>query len=270
MRRRDPPTRYLTGLAVKPLSRDLRPMLIQTHHDRHHVPPRVEHRARATFSPTHRIPWVTVGPSQLRMTGRAAGTRARLQRTSFDTAGRPPFTRPPRPTAHAIFGVNAGTTPAPTVRPRGGCRSSDSCTGSKRSGAVALIDGAGARPSPRISSRLDDEERSRESTASIRSSSGDRARRRTRLLTGDGSVSKHRRLSLCRPSGHPPRRRAHCSVGRPGAAPAPTPDFRHPEVRGWPEAVVPTELEHNRATGRRAEQPRRRRGRLGVIHHSDY
>ena len=67
-------------------------------------------------------------------------------------------------------------------------------------------------------SAADDEERSRESTASMRSSSGDRARRRTRLLTADGSVSKHRRLSLSRPSGHPPRRRAHCSVGRPGGA----------------------------------------------------
>jgi len=38
--------------------------------------------------------------------------------------------------------------------------------------------------------------------------------RRTPLLTADGSVSKHRRLTLCRPSGHAPRRRAHCPVGR--------------------------------------------------------
>ena len=38
--------------------------------------------------------------------------------------------------------------------------------------------------------------------------------RRTPLLTAAGSVGKHGPLSLSRPSGHAPRRRAHCSVGR--------------------------------------------------------
>ena len=47
------------------------------------------------------------------------------------------------------------------------------------------------------------------------------------------------------------------------------PDPRHAEAGGWPDAAQPTELEHNGATGRRAERPRRRRGRLGVIHQRD-
>jgi hypothetical protein len=50
--------------------------------------------------------------------------------------------------------MNAGTTPAPTVRPRGACRSSDSRRSA--SGPLSLIDGAGARPSTRISSWLDE------------------------------------------------------------------------------------------------------------------
>jgi hypothetical protein len=46
IRRRDPPARQLTALGVKPLGGDLRPMLVKSHHDRHHVSPRVEHRTR--------------------------------------------------------------------------------------------------------------------------------------------------------------------------------------------------------------------------------
>jgi hypothetical protein len=38
-------------------------MLIKTHHDHHCDPLHVEHHTLATSSPTHRIPWVTVGPS---------------------------------------------------------------------------------------------------------------------------------------------------------------------------------------------------------------
>jgi hypothetical protein len=60
-----PPCAFpFAGHRVDPLRGDLRPMLIESHHDRHCViAPRVELRARAAFSPTHRIPWVTVGPS---------------------------------------------------------------------------------------------------------------------------------------------------------------------------------------------------------------
>jgi hypothetical protein len=43
VRRRHPPARHLAGLRVDPLRSDLRPMLIETHHDRHRVlSPRVE------------------------------------------------------------------------------------------------------------------------------------------------------------------------------------------------------------------------------------
>jgi hypothetical protein len=64
IRRHYPRPKDLAGLSVDPLRGDLRPMLIESHHDRHCViAPRVELRARAAFSPTHRIPWVTVGPS---------------------------------------------------------------------------------------------------------------------------------------------------------------------------------------------------------------
>jgi len=43
--------------------------------------------------------------------------------------------------------------------------------------------------------------------------------RRTALLTATGSVCKQGPLSLSRPSGHAPRRRAHCSIGRAGELP---------------------------------------------------
>ena len=73
MRRHHPPAGDLAGLGIKPLSGDLRPMLIQTHHDRHHVSPSRRTPARAACNPTHRIPWITVG-LPTRMTGRAGAT----------------------------------------------------------------------------------------------------------------------------------------------------------------------------------------------------
>jgi hypothetical protein len=57
----------LTRGSVAPLRGDLRPMLIQSHHNRHDIAPHVELDARAAFSPTHRIPWVTGRPFVLRM-----------------------------------------------------------------------------------------------------------------------------------------------------------------------------------------------------------
>ena len=64
IRRRYPRPRDLAGVGVEPLGGDLRSMLVKSHHDRHFViAPHVQLRAPAAFSPTHRIPWVTVGPS---------------------------------------------------------------------------------------------------------------------------------------------------------------------------------------------------------------
>src|SRR5215203_493647 len=63
----------LAGGRVDPLSRDLRAMLIESHHDRHLRSPALPKPApvssttravtRAASSPTHRIPWATVGTS---------------------------------------------------------------------------------------------------------------------------------------------------------------------------------------------------------------
>src|ERR1019366_6037731 len=86
IRRRHTRPRHLTVLGIVPLSRDLRTMLIETHHDSH--PPPLPFTAslisgtrraltRAASSPTHRIPWITVGTSSS-MAGRAAAIRARL------------------------------------------------------------------------------------------------------------------------------------------------------------------------------------------------
>jgi hypothetical protein len=62
--RHDPTTRHLARHRIDPLRGDLRPMLIKSHHDRHTsslLPSNPD--AQAAFSPTHHIPWVTVGPS---------------------------------------------------------------------------------------------------------------------------------------------------------------------------------------------------------------
>ena len=67
VRRRDPPTRHLAGREIDPLRGDLRPMLIEPHHDRQ-PPSRVPlHQpflrssairavTRAASSPTHCVP----------------------------------------------------------------------------------------------------------------------------------------------------------------------------------------------------------------------
>src|ERR1700683_4579952 len=84
VRRNHTRPRHLTGLAIQPLSRDLRPMLIQTHHDRHRPTPfrasltSRTRRAltRAASSPTHRIPWDTVGTSYSNGRPRGCNPRA--------------------------------------------------------------------------------------------------------------------------------------------------------------------------------------------------
>ena len=100
--RRHPPARHLAGRRVDPLRGDLRPMLIQAHHDRHPPtpfpsPPSASSTTRAVTraasSPTHRIPWITVGPP-IRMAGRAGCNRARLRPMPFDAEARPPSPRP--------------------------------------------------------------------------------------------------------------------------------------------------------------------------------
>jgi len=52
VRRHDPTTRYLTRLDIDPLGSDLRPMLIQAHHDRHpSILLRVEPDAQSSVQP---------------------------------------------------------------------------------------------------------------------------------------------------------------------------------------------------------------------------
>jgi hypothetical protein len=79
------------------------------------------------------------------------------------------------------------------------------------SSASLRVHGIDGRASALVS---DDEEQSRESPLRFEAAAALEYARRTPLLTADGSISKHLRLSLSRPSGHAPRRRAHCSVGR--------------------------------------------------------
>ena len=94
VRRRHPRARDLPGDRVDPLRRELRPMLIQTHHDRHaHTSPfdspaSPGTRQRAASSPTHRIPWDTVGTSY--SNGRPRGRNPRAPTTPFDAEDRPP------------------------------------------------------------------------------------------------------------------------------------------------------------------------------------
>ena len=52
VRRRHPPARDLAHLGIDPRRGDVRPMLIQAHHDRHASAPRVEHHAQAASSQT--------------------------------------------------------------------------------------------------------------------------------------------------------------------------------------------------------------------------
>src|SRR5205814_7374679 len=117
----------LARLGVDPLGRDLRTMLIKAHDDRHArsppacqaSPARSSTRAltRAASSPTHRIPWVTVGTSS--SNGRPRGRHPRAPDPPFDAEDRPPSTPRPRRPAHAIVAtaLGAGLTAAP-VRPR--------------------------------------------------------------------------------------------------------------------------------------------------------
>ena len=92
VRRRDPRARDLAGDRVDPLRRDLRPMLIQTHHDRHQTTSPRQPRRRSTRRQrqpgtqpiAYREPR-SVPP--VRMAGRAAAIRARLQRRSTRRTG---------------------------------------------------------------------------------------------------------------------------------------------------------------------------------------
>ena len=61
VRRRNPRTRDLTGLGIDPLRGDLSPMLIKTHHDRHHAfsSRRTPHTGSVQPDPSH-----TVGPGR--------------------------------------------------------------------------------------------------------------------------------------------------------------------------------------------------------------
>ena len=89
---------------------------------------------------------------------------------------------------------------------------------------------------------LDDEERCRESAALIRSSSGDRVRPSHAAVNRCWLGSKHGLLSLSRPSGHAPRRRAHCSVGREPALSRRSPGLPHsdgdPELERNPNVTL--------------------------------
>ena len=86
-------------------------MLIQAHHDRHqhHLPSTshqpVEHDSavtRAAPSPTHRIPWITVGTSY--SNGRPRGLQsARALPMPFDAEDRPPSPPTSRQPGHDIF-----------------------------------------------------------------------------------------------------------------------------------------------------------------------
>ena len=94
MRRRDPRPGDLARVGVDPLRGDLRTMLIQSHHDRHHFSSRPTRRAGSVQpDPSHSVSQRSA--LRVRMTGRAAGTRARLQRMSFDAEGRPPAATTP-------------------------------------------------------------------------------------------------------------------------------------------------------------------------------
>ena len=82
VRRRDSRTADLAGERVDPLRRDLRPVLIHPHHDRHQTPTlspaqRSSTRRSKARRAGHRIPWNTAGTS-VRLAGRAAAIRARL------------------------------------------------------------------------------------------------------------------------------------------------------------------------------------------------
>jgi hypothetical protein len=92
VRRHDPRTRYLAGHGVDPFGRNLRSMLIQTHHHRHATtspqtpsPPRTPAREQGSARPiTYREPR-SVPP--VRMAGRAAAIHARLRRRSTRRTG---------------------------------------------------------------------------------------------------------------------------------------------------------------------------------------
>ena len=121
-------------IGVDPLRRDLRPMLIKPHHDRHHATSRsstTPRRARRAGRPGRRIAYReprSVPP--IRMAGRAAAIRARLH-TPFDAEDRPPSHPGHTPTGHDIFRRASGcwfATPGPVAA---GC-----CLRAKRSSAL--------------------------------------------------------------------------------------------------------------------------------------
>jgi len=107
VRRHDPGTRDLRGHRVDPLRRDLRPMLIKSHHDRHAITTRSSTPASLT-TPTRsakraglRIPWTTVGTSS--SIGRPRGRYPRAPTAPFDVEGRPPSPPGSRLPGHDIF-----------------------------------------------------------------------------------------------------------------------------------------------------------------------
>jgi hypothetical protein len=123
VRRSDPGALDLAGDRLDPLRGDLRPMLIQAHHDRHSPTPFPSHSAvsstttaltRTASSPTHRVPWDTVGTSY--SNGRLGGLQPREPSTYAVRRGGPAtFTaQVTRQPGHDIFRV-AGPSSALSV-----------------------------------------------------------------------------------------------------------------------------------------------------------
>ena len=106
VRRRHPCPRNLTALGIDSLRCDLRPVLVQSHHDRHLSSLLASNLTRAASSPTHHYRG-SRSALRVRTSGRAGASRACLRRTPFDAEGRRPSRAPPHRAAHAIFGFSA-------------------------------------------------------------------------------------------------------------------------------------------------------------------
>ena len=102
IRWRDSRARDLTRLSVEPLRGDLRPMLIQSHHDRHDVSSRRTRRAGSVQpDPSHTVGHRSALRAPNEPAARLLPARAFNVCRSTRRAGH--CADPPRPTAHAIF-----------------------------------------------------------------------------------------------------------------------------------------------------------------------